>query len=390
MTPLNKTSTITVATAAIGFGLPAEAQESSVTIPAVVVTIENMSPYSGSALTPMWVGFHGGEFDSYDGGQPADALPIQGSVAIERIAEDGDTGPITADFATVVPDGVQGVVASNGPIPPINPGQSVSRLFEIDPALHRYFSYAAMVLPSNDAFIANGSPFAHEIFDGGLDFVGDPFFVSGDEANDAGTEVNDEIPANTAFFGQATPDTGIVEGGVITAHPGFSPPGSGGILDDPRFLQGDFLLPDYNFVRFSFAFLDKADPINFSTELSSALQTPAADVTGTPGGTAFFFLRGNGERLLYFSFVEDLESFPTGAAIRLGPIAQAGAEVASLRSFGRFLFGVIDEDDVAGPLADTGAPMDALIAELIAGNAYVNVSTLRNPEGEVRGQIFVP
>jgi len=39
--------------------------------PSVIVTIENMSPYNGTFLTPVWVGFHNGEFDSYDGGKPA-------------------------------------------------------------------------------------------------------------------------------------------------------------------------------------------------------------------------------------------------------------------------------------------------------------------------------
>ena len=32
------------------------------------VSIENISPSNGVAITPVWVGFHDGTFDSYDGG----------------------------------------------------------------------------------------------------------------------------------------------------------------------------------------------------------------------------------------------------------------------------------------------------------------------------------
>jgi hypothetical protein len=62
---------------------------------------------------------------------------------------------------------------------------------------------------------------------------------------DAGTEVNDEIPMNTAFFGQMMPNTGTNENGVVMTHPGFLPPGSGGILDDPMFANANFKAADY-------------------------------------------------------------------------------------------------------------------------------------------------
>ena len=78
-----------------------------------------------------------------------------------------------------------------------------------------------MVLPSNDAFIANGDPQAHMLFDGEgeLDFT--QFSVGGDEVLDTGTEVNDELSANTAFFGQAAPDTGATERANVTLHAGL-------------------------------------------------------------------------------------------------------------------------------------------------------------------------
>jgi len=70
----------------------------------------------------------------------------------------------------------------------------------------------------------------------------------GANVRDAGTEVNDESHDNTAFFGQATPNTGISENGVITVHSGFIP--GGPILSDPQFVNANFLQPGYQIARF--------------------------------------------------------------------------------------------------------------------------------------------
>lgn len=58
----------------------------------VRVTVENLSPTGGTLLTPVWVGFHDGTFDLYDRGGVA-------SPALERLAEDGNTAPLSAAFA---------------------------------------------------------------------------------------------------------------------------------------------------------------------------------------------------------------------------------------------------------------------------------------------------
>lgn len=94
----------------------------------------------------------------------------------------------------------------------------------------RYFSYASMVIPSNDAFIGNGDPIAHQVFDGVGNFPGADFLVLGTAVRDAGTKVNDEIPASTAALGQTVPDTGAVEQGTVQMHFGFIP--GGNILTD--------------------------------------------------------------------------------------------------------------------------------------------------------------
>ena len=192
----------------------------------IKVTIENLAPENGTFLTPVWVGFHDGTFDTYDGGQPA-SVPLGGDT-LERLAEDGNTGPITEAFAT---SGVGNLDATiPGPGGPIGPGETAMQTFELDgsDALNRFFSYVSMVIPSNDAFIANGNPLAHQIFNEDGSFVGADFVVLGSDINDAGTEENTEAPLHTAFFGQVEPNTGNPGEGSVLAHPGFNDPGTGG------------------------------------------------------------------------------------------------------------------------------------------------------------------
>ncbi|NJN04451.1 MAG: PEP-CTERM sorting domain-containing protein [Leptolyngbyaceae cyanobacterium SL_1_1] len=206
------------------------------------VSIENLAPTSGNFLTSVWVGFHNGEFDIYNRGESLEAFP-----GTENVAEDGDTGPITAQFSAIAAGTVQGTLP--GPSGPIAPGEIASFDFDLDPTDidSRYFSYASMIIPSNDAFIANGNPLAHQIFDDMGNFLGADFTVLGSQVLDGGTEVNDEAEFSTAFLGQATPDTGIDENGVVELHPGFVP--GGRILSTPRFAEADFTTAGYEVAR---------------------------------------------------------------------------------------------------------------------------------------------
>ncbi len=204
------------------------------------VTIENLAPARGNLLTPVWIGFHDGTFDLFNQGEVI-------SPALERLAEDGNTAPLSAMFAAA--PGARADGTSFGPSGPIAPGQSTTSEFVLDSRQLTYFSYASMVIPSNDAFIANGNPRAFQLFDGSGRFGGVDVTVLGRMVWDAGSEVNDEIPMNTAAFGQASPDTGVAENGVVSLHPGFMPRGSGGILDDEMFASADFTEAGYQIAR---------------------------------------------------------------------------------------------------------------------------------------------
>ncbi|MEL7077588.1 MAG: spondin domain-containing protein [Cyanobacteria bacterium J06582_2] len=210
----------------------------------VTVTVENLSPENGTPITPLWVGLHNGEFDTYDRGRPA-------SAGLESLAEDGATDGIAAEFLDSGMGFVEGTIPGNDGANPgvIDVGETTSLTFTVDRSLasSRYLNYAAMVLPSNDAFIANGNPLAHEIFDADGNFLGADFIVSGEEVIDAGTEINDEAEDSTAFFGQAAPNTGDTETGVVTEHPGFFL--GGRILGSTEFANADFRAEEYNQAR---------------------------------------------------------------------------------------------------------------------------------------------
>lgn len=159
----------------------------------VTLTIENNLPSGNFSFTPVWFAMHNGGFNIYNNGELASNFP-----GLTELAEDGMTGPISAAFGSGsagLAGGVDGTlmaVSGPGDAPVFAPGESASVTFSPgDTTVNRYFSYASMVVPSNDLFFANADPFAHEIFDTNGDFTGPvTILVFGESVNDNGTEVN--------------------------------------------------------------------------------------------------------------------------------------------------------------------------------------------------------
>ncbi len=207
----------------------------------VRVRVTNTAPANGTALTPVWIGIHDGSFRTFTPGMPS-------SSALESLAEDGPTGPIS----TLFNNGGFSTQATLGGAP-ILPGQSYEHTFLLDRTnpMHRYLNYASMVLPSNDAFIGNANPLAFALRDSNGQFRSFAFDVLGRNVWDAGTEVNDELANSTAFFGQSMPNTGTTENGVVTLHPGFVP--GGRILSSTQFANADFTRSGYQVARFEIA-----------------------------------------------------------------------------------------------------------------------------------------
>ncbi|MFK7817356.1 MAG: spondin domain-containing protein, partial [Planctomycetaceae bacterium] len=180
------------------------------------VNVENLQETDGGLLTPFFLATGNGNYDFFDVGSAA-------SPNLERLAEDGTTGPrIDAALAS---GGVNEAIAtSNGPI---GPGETRDAVLIADATNTntQFFSFASMFIPSNDAFIGNDNPSAYDLFDDDGNFIertgATSIVITGDDVYDAGTEVNDEIPENTAALNQSSPNTGVTENGVITQHPGF-------------------------------------------------------------------------------------------------------------------------------------------------------------------------
>lgn len=190
----------------------------------VEVTIENMSTSGGFYFTPFWIAAHDGSFNSYDRG--GYAWDFSG---ITELAENGATGPLAAAFAAAVPGGMDATVTADSvPAPVFSPGESATMMFDVgDGSMNRYFSYASMVVPSNDLFVANDDPMAHMLFDASGAFMG-PITIDiyGSHVNDNGTEVNDAMgdAAFSTLDGQSHP-----EFNAISAL--FDDPGAGAYLD---------------------------------------------------------------------------------------------------------------------------------------------------------------
>ncbi|MGB3511132.1 MAG: spondin domain-containing protein [Microcoleaceae cyanobacterium] len=242
----------------------------------VTVTIENSAPENGAFFSSTWAAFHDGSFDIFNPGEAGEAF-------LEGLAEDANTADITTAFADSGAGVQQTIPGPTGDLNDFISGDTASAQFIVDDGSDRYFSYGSMILPSNDAFIANGDPVAFEIFDEDGNFVlEDDIIVSGARVWDAGTEVNDEIPENTAALGQAAPNTGEDENGTVELHPGFI--GSvregsdelGNILSSDDFSEADFTTEndgeDYQIARISFSVTDgivgtgDGEPLNGTDE----------------------------------------------------------------------------------------------------------------------------
>ena len=226
------------------------------------ITIENTSNSPDVILTPLWLGFHDGSFDTFTPGG-------QASRGLETVAEEGLTGleisePAFADlvemaieanadlpgpgetitelFGSLEPNGIQ-KLAFFDPFG-FRPGTEASFFIDVDPSIHKALSYASMVIPSQDAFVADVDPIP--LFSDTGSFLPSTIEILTSDIYDAGTETNVEDPLTSPvtldsfeiFF--ASLGQGEEEGGVIQKHPLLMAPGEGGFLDIPRFSNNDY------------------------------------------------------------------------------------------------------------------------------------------------------
>ncbi|MEM8980947.1 MAG: spondin domain-containing protein [Pseudomonadota bacterium] len=167
------------------------------------VSVTNNAEADGLFLTPFVSLFHDGTFDTFDTGERAKS-------ALEAVAEEGDAsgvlGLANQPGSGVLASGVVLNAAGFGGAPVIDPGETATARFTINPTGDVFFSYLSMVIPSNDIFVGNSDPDVFKLFDAGS-YLGDVSFDV-TRAYDAGTEAND---GEGAAFSNGRPSTDTSE-----------------------------------------------------------------------------------------------------------------------------------------------------------------------------------
>ncbi|MGJ8640610.1 MAG: spondin domain-containing protein [Opitutaceae bacterium] len=170
----------------------------------VRVSVINNAASDGVYFTPVWSAFHDGSFDLFDSGSAA-------SAGLAELAETGSPATLNTEFGTAGGRLATSLASASGIGPGLfDPGRSASFDITLDETNNRYFSFASMLLPSNDAFIGNGDPLANELFDAMGTFNG-PLTITlfGSNVYDAGSELNDTFGAPFSMIGGTSTDTNV-------------------------------------------------------------------------------------------------------------------------------------------------------------------------------------
>ena len=143
-----------------------------------------------------------------------------------------------------------------------------------------------------------------------------------------------------------------------------------------------------------FSTVAAAQGMKYDVMLTGSAQVPAVDTKAS--GEATFQLSDDGMSLSYKISVVDLENATMGhihlaMAGANGPVAtwlypSAPPPVTKAGKFtGVLAEGTLTAASLTGPLA--GKTIADLMTEIKNGNAYVNIHTEKNPNGELRAQI---
>ena len=196
-----KTTKTTITTVAVGLAMTASSQA----VTTLRVTIENLSAANGITFAPLRVGFGNGSFDSFDEGSAPGAPIIS-------VAEGGSGSAWFPAFGAAEPNAITGTVANGGPL---LPGASTFVDFTVNnlSADNRFFTFASMVVPSNDLFIGNDDPMEYQLFDATGNLLINTITLNGAEIWDANSEL--AIAANAAFLVGGTNALREEEGGNV-------------------------------------------------------------------------------------------------------------------------------------------------------------------------------
>jgi hypothetical protein len=189
---------LVIATTALGlFAAPVSARLVDIT-----VTVRNLAPTNSVSFAPLRFGFHNGSFDAFNNGQTATAPIIS-------VAEGGSGADWFPAFAAADPTAVLGSTSGA-----LTPGASQTTMtFRVNTAINPYFTFASMVIPSNDYFIGNDNPLEYRLFDAAGNLILSQIDQNASEIWDAGSELFD--PANAAFLVGGNNDLRTPQNGVV-------------------------------------------------------------------------------------------------------------------------------------------------------------------------------
>ncbi len=169
------------------------------------VSVENLSPTNSISFAPLRIGFNNGTFDSFNNGEAA-------GQPIISVAEGGTGVDWFPAFSAADPTATLGTVAPNPP-GPLLPGGTGTGVFTVDSSVNQYFTFASMVVPSNDYFIGNDNPLAYDLFDDNGDLIISEITLTASDIWDAGSEVDGVFGA--AFLQGSSNDDRIAEDSVV-------------------------------------------------------------------------------------------------------------------------------------------------------------------------------
>ncbi len=220
----------------------------------VTVTVENLAPANGVAFAPFHFGFNNGTFDSFDIGGVATA-------PIVSVAEGGSGSAWHPAFAAADPTAVRGTIGGL-----LLAGATAMQTVRIDSAMNPYFTFAAMVVPSNDFFIGNDSPTRFRVFDDAGNLLIGQIDQKARQIWDAGDEVFD--PAAAAFVGDndlRTPQNSVVAFNFAELA-GFN-----GLMTAAGYTFTSNLAADTDIYRITFSAVPVPEPETYALMLAGLL-----------------------------------------------------------------------------------------------------------------------
>jgi hypothetical protein len=167
----------------------------------VTVTVTNVAAQNSIAFAPTHLGFHRGVFDAFNIGGVAQP-------GIVSVAEGGAGGIWQSDFAAADPTATRGTIGGA-----LLAGQSRSMSFTVDASTNRYFTFASMVIPSNDFFVGNDNPMQYRLFDDAGNLLINRITQRAGQIWDAGSELFSIAGAAFLVNGMnaiRTPQNGVV------------------------------------------------------------------------------------------------------------------------------------------------------------------------------------